>query len=283
MAALAGQVGNVVRLINEIAGRTNLLALNATIEAARAGEAGKGFAVVANEVKALATQTASATNEIVTQITAIRAATTEAVDAVREVSAAIGQVEQVATAIAAAVVQQASVTRGIVASVHSVTTATLETTNAMREVSEASERTEDASAKVLTGANDLGRDADTLRGEVTHFLAAMAGTTEEGRRKYERIDGNGAEVMLRLPDGTNRRVAIADISRGGTSLHCDWWADAGTEVQVELPNDAGTVVARTVRSNDGLLGLAFRLDEATLQTVDRALAFIATQLTQTAA
>ncbi len=283
MAEVAAEVGNVVQLINEIAGRTNLLALNATIEAARAGEAGRGFAVVANEVKALATQTASATNEIATQIAAIRAATTEAVDAVREVSAAIGQVEEVATAIAAAVVQQASVTQGIVASVHSVTTATLETTRAMREVSEASERTEDASAKVLTGANDLGRDADTLRGEVTQFLEAMAGTSEEGRRQYERIDGNGVEVVLRLPDGSRRPVPITDISRGGVSLHCDWWADAGTEVQVELPSGAGTVIARTVRTHDGVLGLAFRLDEVTLQSVDHALAFIGAKASQAAA
>jgi methyl-accepting chemotaxis protein len=99
-------------------------------------------------------------------------------------------------------------TQDIVASVHSVTAATQDATKAMQEVSAASERTEDASAKVLTGANDLGRDADTLRGEATHFLAAMASTSEAGRRKYERIDGNGVEVMLRLPDGASQRVPI---------------------------------------------------------------------------
>jgi methyl-accepting chemotaxis protein len=90
MAAAAERVGDVVRLISDIAGQTNLLALNATIEAARAGEAGKGFAVVAGEVKALAAQTAKATEEIATQIGAIRGATSEAVNAVHEVSAAIG-------------------------------------------------------------------------------------------------------------------------------------------------------------------------------------------------
>ena len=103
MAAAADRVGDVVRLITDIASRTNLLALNATIEAARAGEAGKGFAVVAGEVKALATQTAKATDEIATQITAIRATTGEAVSAVRDVTASIGEVNEVATAIAAAV------------------------------------------------------------------------------------------------------------------------------------------------------------------------------------
>jgi methyl-accepting chemotaxis protein len=174
MAALAAKVGDVVRLIGDVAGRTNLLALNATIEAARAGDAGKGFAVVASEVKALATQTARATDDITTQIAAIRAATAEAVAAVREVGTAIGQVEEVATAIAAAVEEQASVTQNIVASVHTVTTATQEATAAMQDVSAASERTDAASGKVLEGADAVGRDADTMRGEVTQFLQAMA-------------------------------------------------------------------------------------------------------------
>ena len=174
MAALAAKVGDVVRLISDVAGRTNLLALNATIEAARAGDAGKGFAVVASEVKALATQTARATDDITTQIAAIRAATAEAVAAVREVGTGIGQVEEVATAIAAAVEEQASVTQNIVASVHTVTTATQEATAAMQDVSAASERTDAASGKVLEGADAVGRDADTMRGEVTQFLQAMA-------------------------------------------------------------------------------------------------------------
>jgi methyl-accepting chemotaxis protein len=175
----ADRVGDVVRLITDIAGRTNLLALNATIEAARAGEAGKGFAVVAGEVKGLATQTAKATEEIATQIAAIRAATGEAVTAVREVSAAIAEVNEVATAIAAAVEQQAAATRDIAASVQTVTIATQEASNAMQEVSSISQATDTASGQVMLGADEVGRDAETLRGEVTHFLQAMASTDEE--------------------------------------------------------------------------------------------------------
>ncbi len=173
MAALADRIGDVVRLITDIAGQTNLLALNATIEAARAGDAGKGFAVVAGEVKGLATQTAKATDEIATQIAAIRAATAEAVTAVRDVATAIGDVEQVATAIAAAVEEQASSTREIAAGVQSVTVSARETDQAMQEVSSIAEQTDAASSKVLSGAGDVGRNADTLRAEITRFLEAM--------------------------------------------------------------------------------------------------------------
>jgi methyl-accepting chemotaxis protein len=176
MAELADRIGDVVRLITDIAGQTNLLALNATIEAARAGEAGKGFAVVAGEVKGLATQTAKATDEIATQIAAIRSATAEAVTAVRDVTTAIGEVEHVATAIAAAVEEQASSTREIAAGVQSVTLSAQEANQAMQEVSAIAERTDQASSDVLSGAADVSRDAETMRTEVTRFLEAMART-----------------------------------------------------------------------------------------------------------
>jgi len=178
MAATADRVGDVVRLITDIAGRTNLLALNATIEAARAGEAGRGFAVVAGEVKALASQTAKATEEIAAQITAIRTATGEAVSAVHAVSTAIGEVSEVATAIAAAVEQQAAATRDIAANVQTVTVATHQSTTAMREVSTISEGTDATSSKVLAGADQVAHNAGTLRGEVTEFLRAMGSANE---------------------------------------------------------------------------------------------------------
>jgi methyl-accepting chemotaxis protein len=174
MAGLADRVGEVVKLITDIAGRTNLLALNATIEAARAGEAGKGFAVVAGEVKGLASQTAKATDEIAMQITEIRAVTSDAVTAVRDVSTTISQVEQVATAIAAAVEEQAASTREIAVGVQSVTVVAQNADQAMREVSSIAEETDAASNQVLNGAAEVGQNADMLRTEMTQFLEAMA-------------------------------------------------------------------------------------------------------------
>ena len=283
MAAAADRVGDVVKLITDIAGRTNLLALNATIEAARAGEAGKGFAVVAGEVKALATQTAKATDEIATQITAIRASTGEAVAAVRDVNTAIGEVSEVATAIAAAVEEQAAATREIAASVQTVTVATQDATRAMQDVSSISELTDAASAKVTAGAADVGRDADTMRGEVTQFLRAMANTDDEDRRHYERIPGNGAQAMLRPGGQPEMRVAIENISRGGISLRSDWRADVGTEVQLDLPGADDVVTARVARSQDRELALAFRQDEAVLRRVDQAMARIGSGIVTVAA
>ena len=282
MAAAADRVGHVVQLINAIASQTNLLALNATIEAARAGDAGRGFAVVAGEVKALAAQTAKATEEISTHIGAIRTATDQAVNAVREVGLSIGQVEQVASAIAAAVEEQAAVTQSIVSSVQSVTAATDDATRAMREVSTVAETTDAASRTVLTGADEVSANAARLRDEVGQFLHAMASTNDEDRRLYERIPGNGAVARLRSSRG-EVRAPILDISRGGLRLGCDWDAESGSEVEVVLPGGERAAATRVIRMARGQLALAFRQDDVTLAQVDEALRQISRQTLQAAA
>jgi methyl-accepting chemotaxis protein len=271
MAELADRIGDVVRLISDIAGRTNLLALNATIEAARAGDSGRGFAVVAGEVKALATQTAKATEEIAAQVTAIRTATAESVAAVREVGTAITEVEEVATAIAAAVEQQAASTREIAAGVQAVTVAAQEAHQSMRELLTIAEQTDAASAKVLGGTNEVRSDAGKLRGELTQFLDAMAHADADERRLYERIAVKGVEATLRTAGRAEMRAQVVDMSRGGTAVRCDWPLDAGVEVHLDLPGADGPVTARVVRCDRGSMALAFRQEATMLRRVDQVL------------
>ena len=264
----ADKIGDVVRLITDIAGQTNLLALNATIEAARAGEAGKGFAVVASEVKTLATQTARATDQIGAQIVAIRTSTTEAVDAVREVGAAITQVASVATAIAAAVEQQAAATQEISSSVQLVTQETNTAALAMEDVLTIAQETDIASRSVLTAADDVGVTADTLRTEVNDFLAAIKRDEGDDRRVYSRVPGLGTVVTLNLQGHSEAQTVVKDISRGGIALACSTTAPPGTNAEVVLPG-GGKAEGRIVRSENGLLTLAFRQDPATLGLLDR--------------
>ena len=103
------------------------------------------------------------------------------------------------------------------------------------------------------------------------FLEAMAKTDEDDRRRYERIDGNGSSATLRVARGGDAQVDIVNISRGGVALRTNWFAPAGTEVQLQLPGASGLVVARTVRSEKGVLALAFRQDETVLRQVDMSL------------
>jgi methyl-accepting chemotaxis protein len=269
------QIGDVVQLIAGIAGQTNLLALNATIEAARAGEAGKGFAVVASEVKALATQTAKATEDITHQIVAVRAATGDAVSSVRDVSTAIGEIDQIAGAIATAVDQQAAVTRGIVESVQAVTSATQQAARAMHDASAMSETASHTSDRVLQVAVEFRDTAETLDGEIKHFLDAMANTAEQDRRRYERIPGHGAEARLQMSGQADVRLEIIDVSRSGMALRHTAKLDRGAEVRVELPGATAAVLARVVRADGKTIALAFRQDPAALAQLDRVLDGIA--------
>jgi methyl-accepting chemotaxis protein len=164
------RIGDVVRLISDIAGQTNLLALNATIEAARAGEAGKGFAVVASEVKNLATQTAKATEEITGQIQAIQSATSDSVASIQEITGIIHQISQIASSIASAVEQQGAATQEIARNVQNAATGTQEVANNVGGVTEAAGETGSAATEVLSAANDLSRQAAALRGSATEFL-----------------------------------------------------------------------------------------------------------------
>jgi methyl-accepting chemotaxis protein len=170
LSKAAGRIGDVVELINTIAGQTNLLALNATIEAARAGEAGRGFAVVASEVKALAEQTAKATGEIGQQITGIQAATQDSVNAIKEISGTIERLSEISSTIAAAVEEQGAATQEISRNVQQAAQGTQQVSSNITDVQRGAGETGSASSQVLSAAQSLSRDSNRLKHEVSEFL-----------------------------------------------------------------------------------------------------------------
>jgi methyl-accepting chemotaxis protein len=170
LSRAASRIGDVVELINTIAGQTNLLALNATIEAARAGEAGRGFAVVASEVKALAEQTAKATGEIGQQISGIQAATRESVNAIQEIGGTIERLSEISSTIAAAVEEQGAATQEISRNVQQAAEGTSQVSANIVDVQRGAGETGSASAQVLSAAQSLSRDSSRLKMEVGKFL-----------------------------------------------------------------------------------------------------------------
>jgi methyl-accepting chemotaxis protein-like sensor len=173
LADSAEHIGEVVRLINDIAGQTNLLALNATIEAARAGEAGKGFAVVASEVKSLATQTAKATEEISAQIAAVQKVARDAMEAIKGIGKTIGEVSVVATSIASAVEEQGAATHEISRNTQEAARRTRDASANISGVTAGANATGAAAQNVKSAAEALGLRTNQLRCQVDDFLATI--------------------------------------------------------------------------------------------------------------
>jgi methyl-accepting chemotaxis protein len=173
LAESAERIGEVVKLIREIASQTNLLALNATIEAARAGDAGKGFAVVASEVKTLASQTEKATEDIAGQITAIQSASIQAVQAIHGISSTIGEINEITTTIASAVGEQGAATQEIARNVQQAANASQDVTNNLSGVTRAANDTGAAAHQVLSSSEELSKQSETLRLRVETFLTRI--------------------------------------------------------------------------------------------------------------
>jgi methyl-accepting chemotaxis protein len=173
LSQAASRIGDVVDLIQTIAGQTNLLALNATIEAARAGEAGRGFAVVASEVKTLAEQTAKATGEISQQIADIQSATKDSVTAIKEISSTIGRISEISSAIASAVEEQGAATQEISRNVQRAAEGTTQVAAAISDVQRGASETGAASSQVLSAAQSLSRESERLKQGVGKFMGSV--------------------------------------------------------------------------------------------------------------
>jgi len=169
----AEKIGEVVKLIHSIAAQTNLLALNATIEAARAGESGRGFAVVASEVKALANQTAKATEEISAQVAAMQASTSEAVTSIGGITETIAQMSEITVSISTAIDQQGDATREIARNIQSVAAGSSEINANIGGVTTAAAATGKAASEVLSNARELDNQSGMLRSAVDEFLAKV--------------------------------------------------------------------------------------------------------------
>ncbi len=228
------KIGEIVKLINDIASQTNLLALNATIEAARAGEAGKGFAVVANEVKTLASQTARATSEIAGQIQAVQESTDVAVHAIDSISKVIGEMGEISSAVAAAVEEQTAATGEIARNVEQAAEGTQEVTRNIVSVEQAARETGAAAEQIRESSTDLSRQAEFLRHEVGQFLVqvradkkdmtlmhwddalntGIASIDRYHREKFDRIN----EFYRQMMGGDGGKAAIALLSEIGRSI-----------------------------------------------------------------
>jgi methyl-accepting chemotaxis protein len=173
LSTAAERIGAIVGLIEKVAEQTNLLALNATIEAARAGEAGKGFAVVASEVKSLAAQTAKATEDISTQIAGVQSVVRDAVQAIEAVSGSIEQVTGVSASISAAVEEQSAATAEIERNTNQSAQSSGRVSQTITEVLAGARETSNSAGAVVSAADDLGRQAEQLRGDVASFLARI--------------------------------------------------------------------------------------------------------------
>ena len=221
LSKAATRIGDVVELINTIAGQTNLLALNATIEAARAGEAGRGFAVVASEVKALAEQTAKATGEIGQQISSIQAATQESVNAIQAISGTIEKLSEISSTIAAAVEEQGAATQEISRNVQQAATGTQQVSSNIGDVQRGASETGSASSQVLAAAQSLSGNSNRLKLEVGRFLELGAGglivlTIRSEAGSSCRLCGSPmiANQKRRLPSGS----LLSGCTRSGKHL-----------------------------------------------------------------
>lgn len=253
LESAAERIGSVINLINDIAEQTNLLALNATIEAARAGEAGKGFAVVAQEVKTLAAQTATATNEISGQIESVQGSTAKTVVALREIATQVAKVQDFSTAIAVAIEEQTAVTSNIAASANIASEGTARSTEAARSVGMNINSTEQRAVEVEGVAERLIGVKTQLRETIESFLKAVAQDLDDRRRATRNPDTG---IVIVTSDGERHSTQSIDVSTLGVHLRGLHHIPDRAVVSVEFA-DGSRAEGKVVRHTSSGLAIEF--------------------------
>ncbi len=259
LASAVDRIGEVARLIGDIAGRTNLLALNATIEAARAGEAGKGFAVVASEVKSLATQTARSTEDIARQITEIGGATQDAVRAVQEIATTIEGLERIAGSISVAMQQQSAATGEIARAVAVTAQAAQAVSGRIDDVSQETQATGERASQVSHGAHRVVDAVAELRQVLVRVVRTA--TPEVDRRGAPRY---ALPQPVHWHNGrASQTLRLIDLSEGGAAVDGLSEAAAGQRGRLQVPGLRLEIAAEILAVGPGRQRLRFIADAET--------------------
>jgi methyl-accepting chemotaxis protein len=205
---VANEIGKIVKVINDIAGQTNMLALNATIEAASAGEAGKGFAVVANEVKELAKQTAEATDRISQQIDEVQTVTRQAVESIQTISSIIGDVNQISSQIASSVEEQTATTNEISHAINRVAEGARRVSSTVRNISDSSTQVLRSAQEANRGVTDIARSS----GEIANASTEVARNSQEAGRGVSEVSRNTSEISSGLGEITRQINSLAETT-----------------------------------------------------------------------